>query len=52
MAEKDGAAGAVVVKCWGYNGHGQLGAGDSVARGRDESQMGDNLPVVELGADM
>jgi E3 ubiquitin-protein ligase HERC3 len=37
------------VKCWGNNQWGQLGYGDTSARGRQASTMGDNLPVVDLG---
>ena len=38
------------VKCWGFNAHGQLGYGDRTLRGDDLSDMGDGLPVVDLGA--
>ncbi|MDC0747780.1 RCC1 domain-containing protein [Polyangium mundeleinium] len=37
------------VKCWGYNGHGKLGLGDTKARGDGPGEMGDNLPPVDLG---
>jgi cysteine-rich repeat protein len=37
------------LKCWGYNGYGQLGLGDSVNRGSAAGQMGNNLPPVDLG---
>ena len=37
------------VKCWGYNAHGQLGVGDTAARGDNPGEMGDNLPAVALG---
>lgn len=37
------------VKCWGYNSRGQLGLGDSINRGNQPNQMGDNLPTVNLG---
>jgi len=37
------------VKCWGENDNGELGLGDRVGRGFDLSEMGDNLPVVDLG---
>lgn len=36
------------VKCWGYNGSGQLGIGDSSNRGSAPNQMGANLPFVPL----
>lgn len=37
-----------VLKCWGYNSHGQLGLGDTDNRGKEDGQMGDNLEAVEL----
>jgi alpha-tubulin suppressor-like RCC1 family protein len=37
------------LKCWGNNLDGQLGLGDIVNRGDQSGQMGDNLPVAELG---
>ena len=37
------------VKCWGFNGYGQLGLGDTVARGDEVGAMGDSLPAVDLG---
>jgi hypothetical protein len=37
------------VKCWGINLQGQLGLGDTVARGIDPTKMGDALPFVDLG---
>ena len=37
------------IKCWGRNHLGQLGLGDTVARGDDPNEMGDNLPYVNLG---
>ena len=37
------------VKCWGLNNWGQLGLGDSDDRGDAPGEMGDKLPVVDLG---
>ncbi len=37
------------VKCWGSNGSGGLGYGDSTDRGRFPDDMGDDLPLVDLG---
>ncbi len=37
------------VKCWGYNGRGELGLGDTNARGDGPNELGDNLPAVDLG---
>jgi cysteine-rich repeat protein len=38
------------VKCWGENNYGQLGLGDQLNRGDKPGQMGDALPIVDLGA--
>lgn len=37
------------VKCWGKNGSGELGLGDSLTRGQVPNQMGAALPAVDLG---
>ena len=37
------------VKCWGRGSSGVLGYGDTNNRGDAASEMGDNLPVVDLG---
>jgi alpha-tubulin suppressor-like RCC1 family protein len=36
------------VKCWGSNGSGQLGRGDTLNRGENADEMGDHLPYVPL----
>jgi alpha-tubulin suppressor-like RCC1 family protein len=37
------------LKCWGYNGGGGLGLGDTADRG-DGADMGDSLPAIDLGS--
>jgi alpha-tubulin suppressor-like RCC1 family protein len=36
------------VKCWGGNNFGQLGYGDTITRGDEPGEMGDNLPCVDI----
>jgi len=38
------------VKCFGSNGQGQLGLGDTLTRGGVAGQMGANLPAIDFGA--
>jgi len=38
------------VSCWGLNNYGQLGQGDLVNRGGGSSDMGSNLPFINLGS--
>lgn len=37
------------LKCWGMNYDGELGLGDATYRGDNPGELGDNLPVVDLG---
>ncbi|MCP4623431.1 MAG: hypothetical protein GY850_07830 [bacterium] len=36
------------VKCWGFNGYGQLGLGDTNRRGDNADEMGNYLPIVNV----
>lgn len=38
------------LKCWGEAGSGQLGIASTADRGDNASEMGNNLPLVDLGA--
>jgi len=38
------------LKCWGYNGYGQLGQGDYSNRGDATGELGDNLKAIDLGS--
>eukprot|EP00435_Cladocopium_sp_Y103_P002564 s2648_g1.t1 len=40
------------VKCWGQNRNGALGLGDNDDRGASAAEMGDNLPVLDLGTNL
>ncbi|HEY5960854.1 MAG TPA: SpvB/TcaC N-terminal domain-containing protein, partial [Polyangiaceae bacterium] len=40
------------IKCWGANGAGQLGLGDTNNRGTGLNQMGTNLPFLSVTGDM
>ena len=40
---------SAAVKCWGSNTGGQLGLGDTAARGDAAGEMGNSLPAVSLG---
>ncbi|CAN0526396.1 unnamed protein product, partial [Ectocarpus sp. 12 AP-2014] len=37
------------IKCWGENFWGQVGQNDNLVRGKNASDMGDDLPYVQLG---
>lgn len=39
------------IKCWGFNGYGQLGLGDTANRGEDADGLADDLPYLNLGDD-
>ena len=38
-----------MLKCFGTNSYGQLGLGDTLNRGDNPQELGDYLPVVNLG---
>mmetsp|Transcript_43177 Transcript_43177/g.101492 ORF Transcript_43177/g.101492 Transcript_43177/m.101492 type:complete len:1314 (-) Transcript_43177:47-3988(-) len=40
------------VKCWGSSSLGALGYGDTIPRGGQEGQMGENLPFISIGSDV
>ena len=39
------------VKCWGYNGNGELGYGDATNRGDNPGELGSKLKFVDLGGE-
>ena len=39
------------IKCFGENGNGQLGYGDTSDRGKTPNTIGENVPTVDLGTD-
>merc|ERR1712150_287061 len=39
------------LKCWGHNGYGECGYGDTDNRGDDSNEMGDYLDYVDIGDD-
>jgi alpha-tubulin suppressor-like RCC1 family protein len=41
--------GSGAVKCWGSSGDGQIGQGETSNHGDGAGEMGDNLPVIDLG---
>lgn len=41
---------SATIKCWGDNSQGKLGIGDTKNRGDDPGEMGDALPIVDVGA--
>jgi alpha-tubulin suppressor-like RCC1 family protein len=38
------------VKCWGYGGDGRTGQGHTLSLGDTPTELGDNLPAVDLGS--
>eukprot|EP01083_Nonionella_stella_P090322 252349_1 len=38
------------IKCWGFNGFGQLGLGNTYNQGDGPNEMGDHLSIVDLGS--
>jgi len=45
----DGSGNGYKLKCWGYNGNGQLGYENTTNIGSNSGEMGDNLGFVDLG---
>jgi alpha-tubulin suppressor-like RCC1 family protein len=40
------------IKCWGYGPDGRHGQGDTVTRGDHPTEVGDNLPFLDVGTDI
>lgn len=45
----DGSGNGYKLKCWGYNGNGQLGYENTTNIGLNDDEIGDNLGFVDLG---
>ena len=49
VIRKDALLDNASVKCWGRNYYGELGYDNNTTMGDNSGEMGDNLPVVDLG---
>ncbi len=41
-----------MVKCWGYNGYGELGIGSTAEAGSDQHEMGEYQAFTDLGSNL